>query len=377
MNKKEFKNFSKLNISEARRQDKFNSFKKWLRVFVVLFVAFLVFIYGWKFVVKPNLIDRNVNGFLVSAGNDSDVILEKMEKGFCLLNRRNLSLYREDGTKFRVFDFNFEKPAVHCCKRLALVYDKNGKFCNLFNFEKNLCSVVCDDNIMFAKVAENGNFAVVTQSDDFFTKLIAFDKDGKQLFSFNLAENLIVDFDFFKSGGGCFVCSLGVLESGFEKAVVYGLDFNKNKEISKYVLEDCVPVSLRALGSGFGLVCFGGLFLFDGNCGLVKGLQFDDDWNSFCVGENGYFAFSFANRVVVYDRFANMLGKFEFHEMVQKIKIDGKRIFILFDGKLLVCNLNLKILKTVDLSKNAFDFFCRGKYGYFLFDGKVGKLRVS
>lgn len=370
------KNFKKFSVSEARRKNRFNSLKKGFKTLFLLLLVFGAVFFAWEKLVKIKLFEKNLNNFLISAGCDDGVVLEKMSKGFCLFGGHNLSFYENDGTRNKVFDFNLEKPAVHCCNNLALVYDKNGKFCSLFNSEKNLCSVICDDKILFAKVAENGNFIVVTQSDSFFSKFVVFDKNGRQLFKWNSAENLIVDFDFSKAGSGCHVCTLGVSEDGLEKAVVYGFEFDKNKEVSKKALSETVPVFLKTFGSGFGLVCFNKFFLFDGNCGVVKELQFNEDWNSFFVNDKNYFVFSFSNRVVAYDRFANVFGKVELNEVARKIKREGKHVFILVDGKLVVCNLSLKVLKTIELNKNADDFFCNGKYGYFLFGGKVEKIKI-
>lgn len=370
------RSFNRFNISEARRKNRFNLIKKWFKVLFFLLLVFVSVIYGWNFFIKPKLAEKNFNNFLVSTGCDGDVVLEKTVRGFCLLSRRNLSLYENDGTRTKVFDFNLERPAVHCCGSLVLVYDKNGRFCSLLNSEKSLCSVACDDNILLAKVAENGNFVVATQSDSFFTKFIVYDKSGKELFRWNSAENLIVDFDFIKSGEGCYVCALGVSEEGFERTFVYRFDFNKNKEVSRQVLDDATPVSLKVVGSGAGLVCFNKLFLLDENCGVVRDLPFNEDWSNFFVSDRGYFVLSFGNRIVVYDKFANVFSKLELNEIVRKVKLVGKHVFILVDGRLIVCGLNLKVLKTVELNKHADDFFCADKYAYFLFGTRVDRFKI-
>ena len=374
MNKRRF------NVSEARRRNRLKTIKKWASTLFFLFFILVGVAYGWNFVVRPKLAEKNFNKFLVSTGCEGEVVLEKMSQGFCLLSKRNLHLYENSGNQIKSFDFNLERPAVHCCGGLALVYDRNGKVCSLMTSEKILCNLCCEDNILLAKVAENGNFVVATQGDSFFTKFCVYDKTGRELFKKHFAENLIVDFDFIGSGTGCFVCTLGVSNEGFDRTTIYRFDFNQNQEVSKQEVADAVPVFLKAVGTRACLVCFNKLLLLDGSCAIVRYLNFKDDWTNFFVSNRGYSIFSFANsftnRLVAYDKFANVLGEFELNEVVRKIKLVGNRVFILVDDKLIVCGLNLKILKTIELNKHADDFFCTDKYCYFLFGTRVDRIKL-
>ena len=150
-----------------------------------------------------------------------------------------------------------------------------------------------------------------------------------------------------------------------KRTTIYRFDFNQNQEVSKQEVADAVPVFLKAVGTRACLVCFNKLLLLDGSCAIVRYLNFKDDWTNFFVSDRGYSIFSFANsftnRLVAYDKFANVLGEFELNEVVRKIKLVGNRVFVLVDDKLIVCGLNLKILKTIELNKHADDFFLHGQ----------------
>lgn len=366
-----------LDINYARKKRRQKLFKKWFRVVVFVFVVLSAMFYLWNFVVKPKIVETNLANFPVSVGSENVVSFEKLSSGFCLLTRRNLNFYEKDGTKSKSVECKFENPRICCNKNLALVYDQGGKICEVHSFESsNLNRVVLNENILFAKVAENETFAVVTESDSFFCVLNVFDKTGQLVFRWNSAGGLIVDFEFLSGAKGCVVCTMGVGENGFEKAEIYGLNFDRNKENFRKVLTETVPFKVKRVGLGFGLVCSNRLCFFDLNGGLVKSLPFFEDFSSFDLTDRGFFAFSFANRLIVYDKFLNVLGRMELNENIKRVKFFGKRVFVLVDNRLYVCNLGLKILKTVEINKLANDFYCDESCGYFLFGSRVEKFKI-
>lgn len=366
-----------LNISRIRRKNKNNFIKNTIKLFLLFLIVLFGFFYIWYCIIRPKLIEKNLINFPLYANSDVNVCLEKAGKGFCLLTKNDFSFYDKDGSKLKHVYCNLDHPVINCCSNFTLIYDQNGKFCSLNYFENNLCNVFLDEgNILLAKVYSNGNFALVTGDESSFCQLNAFNKNGEKIFKWNSAENLIIDFEFNNNGSGCYVCVLGVDENGLEKAIIYCFNFNKNKEVAKKIINEVMPIALKITNSGFCLVCDNAFYLFDYNCSMLKNLQFSEKWNTFNFSYKSYFIFDFNSNLMIYDKYINLLGKINLNGVIKKIKLIGKYIFTLVDEKLYIFNLRLKLIKTIELGKLASDFFCDGRYGYFLFDNRVEKFKI-
>ncbi|MBS1325028.1 MAG: hypothetical protein HP044_03765 [Oscillospiraceae bacterium] len=66
-----------------------------------------------------------------------------------------------------------------------MIYESGGNKFRIDNKRKNLYTKKMEQNIIFARISENGNVAVITTSDTYICKLTVFDDSGEEIYSRN------------------------------------------------------------------------------------------------------------------------------------------------------------------------------------------------
>ncbi len=373
MKKKQHVNF---NINLARKKNNRKFYLKYVKILILIAILMGVGFY-FNIIVKPKMIEQSLNGFPFNVDSGSVFFdFEKLDDGFFVIDNRSLNFYKKNGEFINKIFHNYEMPEFSFCLNDVLIYDRGKNNFRIINLNFNNLEIETNNKILLAKIAKNGNCALITESDVGLSELVVFNRKGEQIFNWVSKFNLIVDFDFVNNGLGCVVCLVGVTDDGMEKAIVCNFNFSEKLKLNEQTLMGSMPLSIKATRTGMGLLCDNKFCFLDKNCNLIKSLDFFDELRYYYLSELGYFIFHFENQLYVYDKYLNLLGRMELSEAIKKIEYVNGKILILSNENLIVCKVDLKILKNLKLNKLVDDFFCDGKFLYILFNNQVDKFKI-
>ena len=99
-----------------------------------------------------------------------------------ILSDAYIYIYTEDGELYEERQHAYANAMLQTSGKKALIYESGGNKFRIDNKRKNLYTKKMEQNIIFARISENGNVAVITTSDTYICKLtvidLTFNEDG-------------------------------------------------------------------------------------------------------------------------------------------------------------------------------------------------------
>ena len=123
-----------------------------------------------------------------------------------ILSDAYIYIYTEDGELYEERQHAYANAMLQTSGKKALIYESGGNKFRIDNKRKNLYTKKMEQNIIFARISENGNVAVITTSDTYICKLTVFDDSGEEIYSRNCVER-VIDLTFNEDGTGCILAT--------------------------------------------------------------------------------------------------------------------------------------------------------------------------
>lgn len=371
-----------LSIDTYRKKRRRKIFYKYLKYAVVVVLALVFFVLIWHFFINQKMCSQDTSNFPISLSGDSVIDFQKNETGFAVLTNKQLDFYSLSGIKLRTVNNTATLPVINSCDDKTLLYEQGGTGYSVEKGNSTLVKNVVENKIILGKVAKNGNVVLVTEDDKYACSLVVYDKSSNQIFKWNSAENIITDFCFTDSGDGCMVATMGA-KDGVTKGTVYGLNFTNNKELFKINIGDCIPLAIKFDRGGVNIVCENKLVIADAKGSLLKEKPYADRLVKYILTKNNYVVMLFCEEsrsmvnIVVYDGFGEEIAHAQFKEKIRNIDSDGRNIVVLTDDSVVCCDMQLKILNTINNKQNVDRIICIDSFVYDISMGRVHKFALQ
>ncbi|MFT3951005.1 MAG: DUF5711 family protein [Oscillospiraceae bacterium] len=217
------------------------------RLLVMLLVVLLVFLGAAGYITRnvwfPWLEDVTsrsgaavVNDGTVAAGNFPLPISDTGENAVAglgsylvILSDTNIQYFNDNGKQLNSFQHTLGSPLAESNGDRILFYDLGGYTFTVANKKEVVYTKQLDDEILFARQAENGYTAVVTEMDKYPAYLTVYDKTGTEVFRWANGSR-ITDVTFTGEGGGCVVSSFKSANGGLVSEI-HGLAFDRSEEL--------------------------------------------------------------------------------------------------------------------------------------------------
>jgi len=158
---------------------------------------------GSKFQSVTNNDDGTSDGeFRLSISGGIDYQVGNLNDYLAILSDAYLYIYEQDGELYDERQHAYANAMLQTAEKKVLIYESGGYNFRVDSRRKNLYSQKLDETILFARISENGNTAVVTNSENYVCRLIVFDESGDEIYSRNCVER-VVDLAFNEDGTGC------------------------------------------------------------------------------------------------------------------------------------------------------------------------------
>ncbi|MCQ2449525.1 MAG: DUF5711 family protein [Clostridia bacterium] len=202
-------------------------------------------------------------------------VLNVANKGYYYytLTDSELVAYSTAGKKIFSEAHGFGAPVLTCSETRALIYDSYGYHLSIYNLRHKVTSKSFDDPIQTAAIGRNGSYAVVTGADGYASVVTIFDVNGKQIYQWFSAKDIVNNVVLARNGKQIAVSTLNT-ESGAMHSKVSVLKFDSANAVQSYDYGDRPVLSLENYASGF-------VILSENTCSHVQWKNYDkSDYSS-------------------------------------------------------------------------------------------------
>ncbi len=152
--------------------------------------------------VKSNKENGTDEDFNISISGGIDYQLGDLNGYLAILSDAYLYIYDSDGDLYEERQHAYANALLQTSEKQALIYESGGNKFRVDSKRKKLLEKKLDNTIIFARISDNGNIAVITNSENYVCRLVVFDDTGEEIYNRNCVER-VVDLSFNEAGEGC------------------------------------------------------------------------------------------------------------------------------------------------------------------------------
>lgn len=235
--------------------------KKRRRRFVKLFAFLTVFLLVAVLFVKRNLWLPELEGignkfqsvrssgsklaggnFPLNMSGGIDYQTKELNGSLAILSDAYLYIYSDDGDLIDERQHAYSNPILQTAGKKALVYESGGTRFRVENRSKVVYTKKLEDNIIFARINENGITAVITDSDIYTCRMIVYDESGTEIYSRNCVER-VTDLAFSPDSNNCLLATIDAINGKIcSKLVSVSLDSAKDNWNTEFIDTMCIKI---------------------------------------------------------------------------------------------------------------------------------------
>ena len=190
--------------------------------------------------VKSSGGDLSGENFPLNISGGIDYQVGNLNGYLAILSDAYIYIYTEDGELYEERQHAYANAMLQTSGKKALIYESGGNKFRIDNKRKNLYTKKMEQNIIFARISENGNVAVITTSDTYICKLTVFDDSGEEIYSRNCVER-VIDLTFNEDGTGCILATSDAADGEIiSKIISVSFDSKKDKWTSDALNTMCL-----------------------------------------------------------------------------------------------------------------------------------------
>ena len=190
--------------------------------------------------VKSSGGDLSGENFPLNISGGIDYQVGNLNGYLAILSDAYIYIYTEDGELYEERQHAYANAMLQTYGKKALIYESGGNKFRIDNKRKNLYTKKMEQNIIFARISENGNVAVITTSDTYICKLTVFDDSGEEIYSRNCVER-VIDLTFNEDGTGCILATSDAADGEIiSKIISVSFDSKKDKWTSDALNTMCL-----------------------------------------------------------------------------------------------------------------------------------------
>lgn len=167
----------------------------------------------------------DIKGERVSAGN-----FARIGQDICYTSDTKTVLLNNYGRSMFSQQHAFITPIQTVSDKGALIYNLGGTGYQLIDKEGVTLTAEAKDNILTADYADNGIYALVTESSGYLSKLYVYNEKMEQIFAYSFADYYVTAVSLNSNGSKAVVAGLSAL-NGAETSALYVLDFTQEKPL--------------------------------------------------------------------------------------------------------------------------------------------------
>lgn len=344
------KNDIELAREQKRLKTRSDRRKKWFILLAIVIVLFLTRDFmnienlpHWFRVGYNSIVNRQKYPLSTNKGNN--LHMEKVGNKPIVVTDSSFFVVGDSGYIQNQGNHTISNPTIHTEDKYFVIYSRSGKSVIVGDTYTSKTHHF-DKAILYATVAKNGNFALVTESDRYFNEVVVYNRKGVEIYRWFAAKEYVSNVRFQAGSNGLIVNSLRS-DKGKLNTVIYTLRFNKTEEVSRTELEEFLSVSMFEKGGDFTIIGDNKTVVlnpkgevkstYDYNGLTLAACDTEDNQVTLALsaGTNSYF-----HTIVVLDTSLGERAKFNYENSLEYLKRKGNSIFVL--NNKIVTHLDMK-----------------------------------
>ena len=173
----------------------------------------------------------NIQGENVSPGN-----FTRRGQDICYSSDTKTEMLNNYGKSMYSVQHAFINPIMVTGKNHTILYNLGGTGFQIIDKDGKSYSATTEDCILVADIADNGTYALVTESSGYLSKLYVYDEKNTQIFSYSFADYYVTSVSLNSTGMKAVVSGMSAF-NGVEISAIYVLDFTMDKPLHFQELE--------------------------------------------------------------------------------------------------------------------------------------------
>lgn len=188
--------------------------------------------------IKYDLFGSTDTGFPVEIiGTSIDYNNFGGDDGICYVSDTSFVSLSYTGNELGYDQISYSNPVLSLCGEKVLIYNLGGKGFAVGDVKGIANKFDTENDIYTADINNQGDYCVVTKTDGYLSKLIAYNSDNEQLYAYSFSEYYITNVAINENGDGC--VAFGVSGSnGSLSTIAYVLDFSSDTPNATYSLDE-------------------------------------------------------------------------------------------------------------------------------------------
>lgn len=298
-----------------------------------------------------------IGGGSYPIGISGSTVLNTVSCGsyYYVLTDTNLAAYSNSGKI--VFDelHGFSNPIISVSDTRVLVYDQGGKTAYIYNLGGKIHTLTTEKEIITACISTNGTLAVATHSDSYTSVATVYDKNLKQLFTYNSAKDIINNVLINPSGKKIAVSTLSVVSGQYSSKLLV-FNFESADPLHTADLGSSPALSLVNTGKGISIICENAYKFLHWSKFTSNEVTASGKIHTFRSTKNGVLlTFNLANNrsdntVVLISKKGEKLSEFKIQNVIEDIQYSNGRIYFISDTVINIIDKNGNLLRYGDCS---------------------------
>ena len=257
------------------------------------------------------------------------------------------------------YGHGFENPVIKTSKTRAIVFNQGGQDALIFTISGLEDNITSEKEIINAAIGDDGTYALVTNSDGYVAQVSVYKKNGKSIYEWYSASDMINNVAVFKSGKKIAISTLKANISGFDSKVMI-LSFNSaNAEFQKEYVGEIIYNLSTEFSRGLS-VATSNTFDFLG-IRKFESIEYKNEYNLQMLRESSGGTLLLYNRendktdniIVAISKKGEVSFEAKFSGIVTDIAMKNNHIYCISDTKAYILDSNGEIVRTADCGFGA------------------------
>jgi len=285
-------------------------------------------------------------GKILYTNTSNDVVFSLTDTNFIGTNK--------NGCEILSIQHGYENPSAVVSDARSLVYNYKNKKYLVTNYNSKVLSGELDNEILLGTICRNGNFALVTKSTGYESRVDVFNKKGKVIYSWFSANAPVSNLALSDNGKRLATVTVSA-SSGYIKSSVSILKFDSATPLFKYEL-DGVVLKLETYSNGFVAILSNKVVYYDWKKGEVNSKDISNNQLFFYKINEKNQSVLVCQKGIITNSYTITVSKkheekfsIDYNGVITDIDVHNNLIYILSNKKVSVINSKNEVVESYEL----------------------------
>ncbi|MFU0832748.1 MAG: DUF5050 domain-containing protein [Oscillospiraceae bacterium] len=159
------------------------------------------------------------------------------DKNIFLASDTSLTVLNSTAKEIVSRQHSFNNPVLKLSGNRMLLYNLGGRECRLETLSRSLNTITLEQNLVAGALAQQGNYALLTEADGYCGELTAYMPDGREQFHYWFSDYYPTSVALSPDGGTAVVTGINT-DNGVLQSAIYLLDLNSEEVQQPFAVSD-------------------------------------------------------------------------------------------------------------------------------------------